>query len=47
MTAYGAFCLSTHPVLSSGDLIVSGDCGGTNTRLSLWCIPRGSQFKGW
>ncbi|OQR98457.1 glucokinase [Achlya hypogyna] len=22
------------------DLIVSGDCGGTNTRLSLWRVPR-------
>ncbi|KAE9077791.1 hypothetical protein PF010_g23376 [Phytophthora fragariae] len=31
----------------SGDLIISGDCGGTNTRLSLWLIPKGSvAFKG-
>ncbi|RLN37644.1 hypothetical protein BBJ28_00007332 [Nothophytophthora sp. Chile5] len=33
---------STH-----GDLIISGDCGGTNTRLSLWLIPKGAKsFKG-
>lgn len=31
----------------SGDLIISGDCGGTNTRLSLWRIPKGAkEFKG-
>ncbi|CAI5710724.1 unnamed protein product [Peronospora destructor] len=31
----------------SGDLIISGDCGGTNTRLSLWLIPKGSvSFRG-
>lgn len=30
-----------------GDLIISGDCGGTNTRLSLWIVPRGvTSFKG-
>ncbi|OQS07608.1 glucokinase [Thraustotheca clavata] len=26
--------------MTSYDLIVSGDCGGTNTRLSLWRVPR-------
>ncbi|KAG2802124.1 hypothetical protein PC116_g30778, partial [Phytophthora cactorum] len=25
------------------DLIMSGDCGGTNTRLSLWNIPKDSK----
>ncbi|KAF0696280.1 Aste57867_12978 [Aphanomyces stellatus] len=29
------------------DLIVSGDCGGTNTRLTLWRVPRNSvHLKG-
>ena len=33
--------------LNRGDLIISGDCGGTNTRLTLWLIPTGSvAFKG-
>uniref|UniRef100_K3WIP5 Glucokinase n=1 Tax=Globisporangium ultimum (strain ATCC 200006 / CBS 805.95 / DAOM BR144) TaxID=431595 RepID=K3WIP5_GLOUD len=32
---------------SAGDLIISGDCGGTNTRLSLWLIPKGAKhFNG-
>ncbi|POM67330.1 Glucokinase [Phytophthora palmivora] len=26
--------------MASTDLIMSGDCGGTNTRLSLWNIPK-------
>ncbi|KAJ8564213.1 hypothetical protein ON010_g7133 [Phytophthora cinnamomi] len=26
------------------DLIMSGDCGGTNTRLALWNIPKGSKY---
>lgn len=28
--------------VSCSDLIVSDDCGGTNTRLSLWLIPHGA-----
>lgn len=32
--------------MSRGDLIISGDCGGTNTRLSLWLIPHGAKFTG-
>ncbi|RLN37643.1 hypothetical protein BBJ28_00007331 [Nothophytophthora sp. Chile5] len=28
-----------------GDLIISGDCGGTNTRLSLWNIPKDSKHQ--
>lgn len=32
--------------MTKGDLIISGDCGGTNTRLSLWLIPKGSVFDG-
>jgi glucokinase len=27
------------------DLVLSGDCGGTNTRLSLWEIPRDAVHK--
>nr|CCA23515.1 unnamed protein product [Albugo laibachii Nc14] len=30
-----------------GDLIISGDCGGTNTRLSIWIVPHNAhEFKG-
>ncbi|TMW55705.1 hypothetical protein Poli38472_010587 [Pythium oligandrum] len=33
--------------MTNGDLIISGDCGGTNTRLSLWLIPKGAtHFAG-
>ncbi|KUF92011.1 Serine/threonine-protein phosphatase [Phytophthora nicotianae] len=33
--------------MSDYSLIISGDCGGTNTRLSLWKIPNGAtQLKG-
>ncbi|KAL3660389.1 hypothetical protein V7S43_014542 [Phytophthora oleae] len=33
--------------MSEFSLIISGDCGGTNTRLSLWKIPNGAtQLKG-
>ncbi|KAG2964971.1 hypothetical protein PC121_g24495, partial [Phytophthora cactorum] len=26
------------------DLVMSGDCGGTNTRLALWNIPKNSKY---
>lgn len=40
-------CHAHDRIVCSGDLIISGDCGGTNTRLSLWLIPHGSkEFKG-
>ncbi|KAL4129339.1 hypothetical protein PRIC2_005348 [Phytophthora ramorum] len=29
--------------MAATDLIMSGDCGGTNTRLSLWNIPKESK----
>ncbi|DAZ97120.1 TPA: hypothetical protein N0F65_010443 [Lagenidium giganteum] len=33
--------------MPAGDLIISGDCGGTNTRLSLWVVPYSTkEFKG-
>lgn len=31
--------------MNCSDLVLAGDCGGTNTRLSLWQIPRGSSHK--
>ncbi|KAJ0402855.1 hypothetical protein ATCC90586_004542 [Pythium insidiosum] len=34
-------------MVTKGDLVISGDCGGTNTRLSLWFIPQGvKHFTG-
>ncbi|ETI30669.1 glucokinase [Phytophthora nicotianae P10297] len=34
---------SHHSSIMATDLIMSGDCGGTNTRLSLWNIPKDSK----
>lgn len=30
---------------TKGDFIISGDCGGTNTRLSLWFLPHEKERK--